>query len=392
MKICHIITRMIVGGAQENTLLTIADHVRKGHQVTLVTGFSPGREGKLLENVDFPEFEIVTIPSLIRELSPMQDLKAYRELVRFFRERQFDVVHTHSSKAGILGRIAARRAGVPVVVHTVHGQAFHPYEKFYRNAIYIASEWLAAKFCDRIYAVAQAMIDSSVAAHVAPREKYRVVYSGMDTRRFAAAQPSEELRASLGIPPDVPVVAALARLFPLKGYEFLIPAAADICKRFPKTRFLVIGDGPMRAELDEKIAQYGLTDHFVFAGLVPPEKVADYLALSDLLCHLSLREGLPRSAVQSLASGRPVVAFRLDGTPEVVRNDQTGFCVTPESVPEVVAAVCTLLEDEELRRRLGENGRKLVLEQFDWHKMGDILEQEYAGLLQSKRGKATPGN
>ena len=144
LKICHVITRMIVGGAQENTLLTCLGHLRKGHEVVLVTGPSPGREGRLLAHVDFPEFEIVEMPELVRELNPVRDLEAYGRLKRFFREQNFDVVHTHSSKAGVVGRFAARAAGIPVVVHTVHGQAFHPYEKGWRNSRYTLSERRAA--------------------------------------------------------------------------------------------------------------------------------------------------------------------------------------------------------------------------------------------------------
>ena len=135
LKICHVITRMIVGGAQENTLLTIKGHVEKGHESVLVTGFSPGREGELLKNVDLPDFRIETFPDLVRELSPWKDLMAFLKLRRFFKAEKFDVVHTHSSKAGIIGRLAAYASGVPVVVHTVHGQAFHPYEKWWRNNI-----------------------------------------------------------------------------------------------------------------------------------------------------------------------------------------------------------------------------------------------------------------
>ncbi|MFA7231156.1 MAG: glycosyltransferase, partial [Victivallaceae bacterium] len=200
LKICHVITRMIVGGAQENTLFTIIGHIQKGHEVVLVTGPSPGPEGKLLQNADFPKFEIVEMPSLTREMHPVKDIKAYFEMKKFFKERKFDVVHTHSSKAGISGRAAAWAAKVPVVVHTVHGQAFHRYEKPWKNFLYISFERWAAKRCHRIYAVAQAMIDQCVTAKVAPREKYQVVYSGMEIDKFLNSKPEPELRDKLGIP------------------------------------------------------------------------------------------------------------------------------------------------------------------------------------------------
>lgn len=384
MKICHIITRMIVGGAQENTLYTILGHLRKGHEVTLITGPSPGREGKLLQNVDFPPFETIELPSLVRELDPVNDLKAYRALKKLLKERKFDVVHTHSSKAGVIGRIAARKAGTPVVVHTVHGQAFHPYEKGWKNAIYKLSERIAARYCDKIFAVAQAMIDQCVDASVAPREKYKVVYSGMDTSAFANAVREPELRSELGIPENARVIATLARLFPMKGYEYVVPAAAEIIRDYPDTHMLLIGDGPMRDELDARIASLGVAEHFHFAGLVPPAQVHRYLAQADLLWHLSLREGLPRSVVQALATGIPAIGFRLDGTPEVILDGETGYCVAPESVAEVVDVTRKLWRTPALARQLGENGRKLVLERFNWPLMADILEREYLELLEAK--------
>lgn len=382
MRICHVITRMIVGGAQENTLLTCRDHLEKGHAVALVTGPTTGPEGKLLQKQPLPGLEIIEVPHLVRELSFGADRQAYRELRELFRARSFDVVHTHSSKAGIVGRMAAWKERVPVVVHTVHGQAFHPYQAAWRNWLYILAERYAARRCHRIYAVAQAMIDQCVAAGVAPRDKYEVVYSGMDMDAFANAQPEPELRASLGIPPDALVVGKVARLFELKGHEYLIQAAPAIVARFPNVRFLLVGDGNLRGELEAEIARLGLQQHFVFAGLVPPADVCRYTALMDVLVHLSLREGLPRTVVQGLASGVPAIGFPLDGTPEVILDGETGLlCPTGDAVA-VGEAVNALLGDSERRRAMGEAGRQLVLERFSWHRMGDVLEAEYRRLLE----------
>ena len=380
LRICHVITRMIVGGAQENTLLTIRGHREAGQECELVTGPSPGREGELLKQSVNTGLKVTVFPELVRELSPVKDFKAYRKLKRYFRENRFDVVHTHSSKAGIVGRFAARAAHVPVVVHTVHGQAFHPHEKWYRNFLYILLERFAASKCDRIFAVAQAMIDQCVAAHVARREKYRVVYSGMDTSRFASAVRDPELRRKLGIPERGRVIVTVARLFPLKGYEFVLPAAERLIPQYPDTHILVVGDGPMRDELEGRIAAADLTEHFHFAGLVPPDAVADYLAQGELLWHLSLREGLPRAVVQSLACGIPAVGFALDGTPEVLENGATGFAVEPESVDAVVESTSLLWNDEALRARMGAEGKRRVLERFDWRRMAEILLREYREL------------
>ncbi len=377
LKICHVITRMIVGGAQENTLLTIIGHILSGHEVTLVTGPSPGPEGELLKNKDFPEFEVVENPYLIREINPLTDLKAYFSLKKFFKERSFDVVHTHSSKAGIIGRVAAYKAGVPFVTHTVHGQAFHRNEKWLKNQIYIHAERFAARYCHKIYAVAQAMIDQCVDAGVAPREKYMVVYSGMEIDKFINAKPEPELRNELGIPENRKVIGTVARLFPLKGYEQFIPAAAEIVKSFPDIHFLIVGNGIMMDDIKQQIKDLGIAEHFSFSGLVPPDQVYRYIALMDIVVHLSLREGLPRCMVQALASGKPAVGYHLDGTPEVVINDKTGYTIEPESIDQVVEACLKILNDPELYQRMSYDGRELVREKFDWKVMADVLEKEY---------------
>ena len=385
LKICHVITRMIIGGAQENTLYTIQGHLEKGHEVTLVTGPTTGPEGELLKTFCPNGMKIVKIPELIRSLNPWKDWRAYRRLRKFFMENHFDVVHTHASKAGIVGRVAARKAGVPFVVHTVHGQAFHSYQSPVKNKIYIAAERFAAKYCDRIYAVAQAMVDQCVAAGVAPREKYQVVYSGMDLQSFVNAKRSPELRARLGIPEDAPVVGMLARLFELKGHDCMIAAAPQIVARIPNVRFLFIGDGILRDALQSEIARLELAEHFVFAGLIPPEQVPTYLAQVDVLAHLSLREGLPRACVQALATGKPVVAYPLDGTPEVVLDGETGLLGEPENVPQIATNVIRLLQDRHLRERLGHRGQELVLQRFDWRRMADILEESYREGVAKKR-------
>jgi len=384
LRICHVITRMIVGGAQENTLLTVRGLMEKGHDVVLVTGPSSGPEGRLLDAVSIPGLQLVEEPTLIRPICPWTDLRALHRLTSYFRRERFDVVHTHSSKAGIVGRFAAARAGTPLVVHTVHGQAFHRYAPWWRNRLYIWAERLAARRCHRILAVARAMIDQCVEARVAPREKYRVVYSGMDMQAFLSARPEPELRAALGIPPKAPVVGKIARLFELKGHEFLIQAAAAIVERFPDVRFLLVGDGSLRGHLENQVARSGLEKNFVFAGLAPPVDIPRYTALMDVLVHLSLREGLPRTVVQALAAGIPAVSFALDGAPEVVIDGETGRLCAPEDVPAVSTAVIDLLEHPEKAREMGRRGREKVREQFDWRRMADRIEAEYFETLEEQ--------
>ncbi|MDD4098046.1 MAG: glycosyltransferase family 4 protein [Lentisphaeria bacterium] len=389
LKICHVITRMIVGGAQENTLYTCQGHLERGHEVTLVTGPSPGAEGNLLRQTCPPGLEIIEIPSLCRDLNPLRDWRACQELHRFFRTRYFDVVHTHSSKAGILGRLAAWKACVPLVVHTVHGQPFFPYQFFLKNWFYIAAERYAARRCDKIYAVAQAMVDQCVRAKVAPRDKYKVVYSGMDLEAFIQAQPEPELREQLGIGENDLVVGKIARLFDLKGHDVLLAAAPRIIAAVPNVKFLLVGDGPLRARLEQQAAALKVAGHVVFAGLVPPAQVCRYTALMHVLAHLSLRERLPRTAVQALAGGVPVVAYPLDGTPEVVLNGISGYLCEPKNADKVADAVIRLLKNPTRRQKMGEHGRQEVQKRFSWRLMSNILELEYIDGLERKKSAAT---
>ena len=319
LKICHFITRMIVGGAQENTLLTVIGQIEKGHEVTLITGPSPGPEGELLKqskllNSNKDKIKIIILPEVIRAINPVVDLKAYFKLKRLFKKEKFDVVHTHASKAGIIGRAAAWTVKVPYVVHTVHGPPFHRYAKSYENFIYKTVEKWAAKRCHKIYAVAQAMIDQYVEADIAPKSKFKLVYSGMELENFLNDSETSDIRSRLKIPKTSLVVGTVARLFPLKGYEFFIPAAAKIVKHIPEIRFLIVGNGIWYDKLVDQITELGIKENFIFTGLIPPSEVYKYIAEMNLLIHLSLREGLPRAIVQALASGKPAIGYILDGT------------------------------------------------------------------------------
>ena len=381
MKVCHFITRMIVGGAQENTFLSARGLVEAGHECVLLSGPSEGREGSLLARMKNPGFKVVESPLFVREISPWTDLNAIYWLADFLKKEKFDVIHTHSSKAGIIGRIAGRSAGVPLVVHTIHGLAFGPYDSFLKNQLYIHAERYAAKRCDRIYAVAQAMIDQCLAAKIGRPEQFKVVYSGMELERFLNARPDPALRSELGIPENVRVIGAVARLFPRKGYEDFFPTAAKVLQRCPETFLLIMGDGPMRSEYEKTTEKLGIRDRVVFAGLVSPDRIAEYIALTDVVAHFSLKEGLPRVAVQALAEAKPVVAYPLDGTPEVVLDGKSGY-LTPVGDHEAAAeAVVRILNDETQRKKLGEYGRELVRDKFAWRTMSDTLIADYQKFL-----------
>jgi glycosyltransferase involved in cell wall biosynthesis len=382
MKTVHIITRLILGGAQENTLLTVDDqHHLWRDEVTLVTGPAIGPEGSLVERARSRGLDLRLIPELRREIHPGRDWRSYRAIVRLVKELKPEIVHTHSSKAGILGRAAAYRLGIPVV-HTIHGSPFHPFQSRLAYEVYRRAEKWAARRCDRLISVCDAMTDQFVAAGIAPREKFTTVYSGMEVEAFLNPPRSrEEVRLELGFSPEQIVVGKVARLFELKGHDDVIAAARRVVAQNEQVRFLFVGDGLLRGQLDQQIAEAGLAGHFVFTGLVPPQKVPELIGAMDIVVHASLREGLARVLPQGLIAGKPVVSYDIDGAREVVLPDQTGYLLPPRSIDGLAQALIELAGDPALRRRLGETGRAKFTDQFRHETMTRRLREIYQEII-----------
>lgn len=381
MHVCHVITRLIVGGAQENTLLTCEGLHRRGHRVTLIAGPTRGPEGSLVERARHGGFSYIEIPELIRAVNPWYDARAQRYLAMEFDRLRPDIVHTHSSKAGILGRFAARDARMPVVVHTVHGMSFNRTQPWAIRRLYAWLEKLAARRCHAVVTVADALIEQMVAANVCRREKMQTIYSGMDVEPFDPTRYDRAaVRAAWGVAEDAIVVGTVARLFRNKGYEQLIPIMAAAAAREPRLRFVWIGDGAQRGDYDAELVRRSLRERTTLVGLVAPEQIPAMLAGCDIVAHTSQWEGLPRVAVQALLMRIPVVAFAIDGTPEVVLDGRTGRCVSLNDEPAFVAALLALAGDAELRSRLGAAGREHCLPRFDDRVMVDQLEELYIRL------------
>ena len=382
LKVVHIITRMILGGAQENTLLTLEDQQRDyGDDVTLLTGPALGPEGSLLERANASQIKVRLVPALRRNLHPWRDWTSYRELVRALRELGPEVVHTHSSKAGILGRAAAKKLGIPCV-HTVHGSPFHPYQSRTAYHLYRLAETWAARRCEKLISVCDAMTDQYVRAGVAPREKFITVYSGMEVEPFLnPPRPRAEIRRELGFTDGQIVVGKIARLFELKGHADVIAAARQAVPQCPNLRFLFVGDGLLREELQREIASAGLSDHFVFTGLVPPQRVPELVGAMDIVVHASLREGLARVLPQGLIAGKPVVTYDVDGAREVAIPGETGYLLPPQSIDGMTQAILELARDPALRERLGLTGRARFTDQFRHQTMTRRLREIYQAVL-----------
>lgn len=397
MRILHISTRLILGGSQENTVLSCEGQLRLGHEVHLAFGPIYGPEGSMLERVERfracdnegREARITTheIPNMVRELSPVNDYRAYRECRRLIREVRPDIVHTHSSKAGIIGRAAAwaegGKRGAIGVVHTIHGLPFHPYEKRWRNAVYIWSERWAAKRCHRIVTVCDAMRDQALRAGVGKREQYQTVYSGMEIERYLKPGCSrEEVRSRLGFQPEDFVIGTVARLAELKGHDDLIDALSERMRKKPNWKLLWVGDGWWRDRLTGRLDEEGLAERVVLPGLIPSEEVGDFIAAMDVLVHPSYREGLPRIVPQALLGGAPVVVYDVDGAPEVCIDGETGLLVRPGDCQGLADAVAWMSAHPGERGRMAERGRAACEVRFDSRYMVGELEGVYQQVLE----------
>lgn len=387
MHVVHYITRLIVGGAQENTLSTVEDqHHLFGDRVTLITGPGLGPEGSLEDRARRGGLDLRIMDASRRSIHPWRDWRTYRQLVGLLKEINPDLLHTHSSKAGIIGRIAAARLNLPCV-HTIHGASFHVGQSALAFKLYQWLERRAAPATDRFISVCDAMTDQYVQACIAPREKFATVYSGFDVEPFLLPpRPPQQVRAELGLKPDDVVIGKVARLFPLKGHEFLIRAAKPVIERCPNVRFLLVGDGILRHQFEAELVASGIRDRFVFAGLVPPTQVPELIHAMDVVVHTSVWEGLARVLPQGLIAGKPVVSYDIDGAREVVLPDQTGFLLPRESINELSAALITLTNDSDLRHRLGESGRARFTEQFRHQTMTRQIREVYADVLNRRDG------
>jgi glycosyltransferase involved in cell wall biosynthesis len=346
----------------------------------LISGPTTGPEGSLeSEFADTPEI-FTRVPELVRPIHPLKDWFALRQLEKILREQKPDIVHTHSGKAGILGRLAARRAGVPVILHHIHGPSFGPFQGVLANWIFTAAERHAAGVTTHFVCSAQAMTRLYLAAGIGRPEMYTRIFSGFPVEPFANAANDPALRSQLGLAPDTFVIGKIARLTPLKGHEDLFTAFQKLLPQLPRARLLLVGDGRLRTQLEARARTLGLADKVVFTGLVPPGDVPRYVGIMDCLAHLSAREALSRALPQALAAGKPVVSYDFDGADEICLDGETGFLVRTGDTATITQRLLQLANDAPLRERLGRRGRQFVRENFAVEQMVNNLYALYLKL------------
>jgi len=390
LKIVHIITRLILGGAQENTLITCKLLAQRGHDVTLITGPAIGPEGELFNQTKNEKYDVIVVPKMIRAICPLYDTTSYFQIKRLLDRLKPDIVHTHSAKAGILGRFAAHRLkgkwseNLPAVVHTIHGLAFHPYQSRWLNKFYIAVEKSAAKRTDSFISVADAMTEQALAVGIGERERFVTAYSAIkedDFLRPISEERKRDFRQKYQISEGAVVLVTISRLFMLKGHKYIIESAKQLSKQFDNAFWLFVGDGNLADYFKEQVRRLGLAERIRFTGLLSPSRIPLAIQSSDILVHCSLREGLARALPQAMLCAKPAVSFDVDGAREVV-NENTGRLIEPMNVEQLTRACAELVGNRELRDRLGKAGREFVKEKFAPETMVDTIEAVYQKLLQ----------
>lgn len=382
LTILHPITRMVVGGAQENTLLSCALIDRARFPSAILSGPETGSEGSLHDEARARGVTVHLEPALVRELHPFKDPVAVARLVAWYRKLRPDVVHTHTSKAGILGRLAARIAGVPVVVHTAHGWGFHPLQSAPVRLAYEHAERVCARWCDAIVVVADRNRERALALDIGRPEQFTTVRSGieLDAYRFDPAA-GAAIRMELALPEGAFVFGTVGRLSDQKAPLDALEAFARVAQAHATAHFVFVGDGDLRGATEARARALGLGARVRFTGL--RRDVAAHLSSWDAFVLSSRYEGLPRVVPQAMSVGLPVVATAVDGTPEAVDEGVTGHLVAPGDVSGLAHAMNGLAADPARARRMGAAGHARV-SAFSARTMVDQLAELYTALARRK--------
>lgn len=374
LRILHIHTLPIVSGSGINTFLTMKGSRDQGADVSLAC--APG--GRLQELVQESGMRFYPIRSFVSPVSPLRDLDALGQLFRLLQRERFDIVHTHNSKGGFLGRLAARLAGSPVV-HTVHGFAFHGQESRLRRRLFVGLERLAAGWSDQLIAISQPMIEWAQHEGIADASRFAKIYSGIELQRFRAAASDPNLKRRLGLQSDSTVIGMVSKLWEGKGHQVLLEAASIMQRRGLEFQILLVGEGQLEAELKAMVRRMGLDQRVVFTGFRPD--IAQVTAQLDIACLPSFYEGMGRVALEAMAAGKPMVASAVGGLPELVEDGATGYLFPPGDAGTLSERLERLITDPKLRRSMGEEGARRADERFSASRMVEQIHQVYWRLL-----------
>jgi glycosyltransferase involved in cell wall biosynthesis len=390
ITVVHIITKLELGGAQENTLFTVKHLNRGSYEPVLISG----TEGILVEEAQtLKEVRVHLLPELVREIRPFKDVRALVTMWSILRKLQQEVkresteipppliVHTHSSKAGILGRWAARLAGIKLIIHSVHGFSFNDFQPSLVRAFYIFLERITARITTCFIAVSDANREEGIQRGIFTDNKVNLIRSGIDIARFQAVTCDRvTMRRTLGVDDRFPLVAMISCFKPQKAPLDFIRVAKVVLDEMSDVHFLLVGDGTLRPAIEKLIRELQIRDKILLAGW--RRDIPAIVQCIDLLVLTSLWEGLPRVLPEAMASGIPVVASKVNGSPEAIKDGINGYLLPPRAIPEMAQKIIYLLQHPKKARAMGERGRELVQE-FDIWKMVQQQEILYANLFKN---------
>ncbi len=379
-KVAHIITRLDFGGAQANTLYTAAHLDKTRFEAVIIAG-----PGGLLDPKS-GKTRLVTAAKLGREIKPLRDLAAFMELRRLIKSEAPEIAHTHSSKAGILGRLAAASSGVPAVIHTFHGFGFHGRQGFLKRRLFILLEKICARFSDALVFVSRSNMETARLAGIGAPEKYHLIRSGVRLSNYPSKIDRAAKRAELGFSAQDLVVISIGNAKPQKNPGHFVEAAAALSGGRPRARFVFVGGGEELEDLRAAARSRGLEKICVFTGW--REDSGELLAAADIFVLTSLWEGLPRSLVEALKTGLPAVCYATDGVTDILKDGENGYPVPQGDIGAFCAALARLLDDEQLRLRLAAGAAATDLAEFDIDAMVRRQEELYSRLLRDKGYKA----
>jgi glycosyltransferase involved in cell wall biosynthesis len=393
-SVMHIITRFDQGGSARNTFLTVMGHDRSRFRISLAYGCveAHGAEDAALLEKDMSRLRqagvaLFEVPSLAREVRPLRDAQATLALWRVLRRERPAIVHTHTSKAGAVGRVAAWLAGIPVVIHTPHGHIFYGYYGPVMSGLIRLVERALARITDRIVTLTERGIAEHVRLGIARADKFTAIPSGIALSAFRSVRIEPAVkRKELGLPPEGPVIGTVGRLVPIKGHEWLLKAAPQVLAEFPRATFVFLGEGPLLGRLQQVAGELGISGHVLFLGA--RQDVPECLAAFDLFAFPSLNEGMGRALIEAMAVGLPVVATHVGGIPDVVAEGVNGLLVPPEDERALAAAILALLRDPGRMGAFGEAAGRSVGERFEAASTIREIERLYDAVWHEKH--ATP--
>lgn len=400
-KVAHIITRQDKGGSAENTLLTVLGLNKEKYDVTLIKGSTlesdmsdeeRSANERDLKRAEDSGVKIITVDELVRRISPLNDLKTFIKLFSIIKREKYHIVHTHTSKAGILGRWAAWLCKTPVIIHTPHGHIFYGYYGKFVTWIFKIIERITGLITDRIITLTDKEKQEHIDFKIAPPEKFVAIHSGVEVKKFfdVSSEDIKKVREELNIPDDYLVVGTVGRLVEVKGHKYFIQAAHKIINSLQSSvlslqsykgiKFMIVGDGPLILDLKRNTNLLGIADSVIFTGW--RNDVPVVMSTFDIFVLPSLNEGMGKVLVEAMLLKRPIIASRVGGIPDLIRDGENGILTSPASPDELSKAIVELIKSEDRRIKMGNSGRRIA-ESYSDRVMVEKIESLYNLLIKS---------